>query len=73
MATVRAKALRRGLALNRLDELARQLGERLKVQVPNLRPISNHDHELEQIIQMEAINALLGSVVDALDKKKKAA
>ena len=72
MASNRAKALRRGKALNRLDQLARELGEKLKVPVPNVRPVSP-DPELEQIIQLEAVNYLLASSLVAMGRKTKAA
>lgn len=64
MATPAAKSRRRAEALNRLDDLAVQVAERFKVEVPDLR-LTNRDPELAQIQQMEATGDLLDAILKA--------
>lgn len=62
MASNAAKAKRRALALNRLDDLAVQTAEHFSVEVPDLR-VTNRDPELAQIQQVEATADLLASIL----------
>lgn len=71
MATPAAKAKRRAEALNRLDDLAVQIGDRLGVEVPNLQ-LTHRDPELAQIQQMEATADLLDSILKATAKEPEA-
>lgn len=64
MATAEKKAVRKAVALGRLDDLAVQLGEQLGVEVPDLK-LKGGDPELAQIQQMEATAALLESILKA--------
>jgi hypothetical protein len=64
MATAEKKAVRRAQALNRLDDLAVQLGEKLGVEVPDLR-LKGGDAGLAQIQQMEATGDLLEAILNA--------
>ena len=64
MATPAAKSRRRAEALNRLDDLAVQVAEVFKAEVPDLR-LTNRDPELAQIQQMEATADLLESILKA--------
>lgn len=66
MATAEKKAVRKAQALNRLDDLAVQLGERLGVEVPDLK-LKGGDPELAQIQQMEATGDLLDSILKAAE------
>lgn len=64
MATAEKKAVRKAVALNRLDDLAVQLGETMGVTVPDLK-LKGGDPELAQIQQMEATADLLESILNA--------
>ena len=62
MASTAAKAKRRAMALNRLDDLAVQTADHFGVEVPDLR-VTNRDPELAQIQQVEATCDLLERIL----------
>jgi hypothetical protein len=71
MASTEAKAKRKAIALNEMDRLSGLLGEKLKIEVPNVRP-THRDPEFQSIQRVEAVNELLSRMLQSLGVETKA-